>query len=40
MKIAMNMLALAGLWVTTVILLGALGRITWFLLQVGWGLLP
>lgn len=40
MKATINVLTLAGLWVTTVILLGALGRITWFLLQVGWGLLP
>lgn len=40
MKAALNWLMLGGLWVTTVILLGMLGRITWFLLQVGWGMLP
>jgi len=40
MKATINAITLAGLWVTTVILLGMLGRITWFLLQVGWGLLP
>lgn len=40
MKAALNWLTLGALWVVSVILLGALGRISWFFLTVGWGLLP
>lgn len=40
MKSALNWLMLGGLWVVTVILLGALARVSWFFLNVGWGMLP
>ena len=40
MKSALNWLMLGGLWVATVILLGAIGRVTWFFLNVGWRMLP
>lgn len=40
MKSTLNWLTLGVLWVLTVILLGALARVSWFFLTVGWGLLP
>lgn len=39
MRLAMNWLILGALWVVTVILLGAIARVSWFFLQLGWSLL-
>lgn len=33
-------LLVAGLWVTSVILIGLLARVTWVLLRFGWELMP
>lgn len=33
-------LLVAGVWVTTVILIGLLARFTWLLLRFGWELMP
>ncbi len=38
--ITSNWFVLSATWVTTVILLGLVARITWSLLAIGWGLLP
>jgi hypothetical protein len=33
-------IVLAGLWVTSLILIGLVARLSWTLLTLGWGLLP
>jgi hypothetical protein len=37
---AKSWLMLAGLWVTSVIFIGLIARLTWTLLKLGWSLLP
>jgi hypothetical protein len=39
-KHPLNLLILSALWVASLVLFGALARIAWFFLQVGWDLLP
>ncbi len=37
---AKSWIVLAGLWVTSLILIGLIARLSWTLLTLGWGLLP
>ncbi len=37
---AKSWIVLAGLWVTSLILIGLVARLSWTLLKLGWGLLP
>lgn len=37
---AKSWIVLAGLWVTSLILIGLVARLSWSLLKLGWGLLP
>lgn len=37
---AKSWIVLAGLWVTSLILIGLVARLSWTLLTLGWSLLP